>query len=121
VSIPSIHQFLGYLMPTVAAIGFVLSLFARQPESGARRYSLVFLRIFVILLSIQWLLGVINYFMFPAGARPSLVHPLWMTVVVAAVHILAGRARRDPASGWGLTTGTFVGSAVLIWIGLGLV
>lgn len=120
-SIPLIHQFLGESLVTVAVIGLLVTLFAKEPHSGARRLSLLVLRLFVILLSIQWLLGLINYFFFPAGARPSLAHPLLMTLVVAAAHILAGRSRKSPGSQRGVAAAMFAGSAVLMWVGMGLV
>lgn len=120
-SIPMIHQFLGESLVTLAVLGLVATLFAKDPNSGARRLSLTVLRLFIILLSIQWLLGVINYFLYPAGARPSLAHPLLMTAVVAASHMLGGRARKSASAGQSLAAGTFAGSAVLMWIGMGLV
>lgn len=120
-SIPIIHQFLGESLVTLAVLGLLATLFAKDPNGGARRLSITVLRLFIILISIQWLLGVITYFMFPAAARPSLAHPLLMTAVVAVSHILGGRARRDASAAQGLAAGVFVGSAVLMWIGMGLV
>lgn len=120
-SIPMIHQFLGESLVTLAVLGLLATVFAKDPNGGARRLSLTVLRVFIILISIQWLLGVINYFTFPAAARPGLAHPLLMTAVVAASHIFGGKARKDASSAQGLAAGVFIGSAVLMWIGMGLV
>lgn len=120
-SIPLIHQFLGESLVTLAVLGLIATLFAKDPGGGARRLSLTVLRLFIILLSIQWLLGVINYFMFPAGARPSLAHPLLMTAVVAVSHILGGKARKETTAAQGMAASVFAGSAVLMWLGMRLV
>jgi|GEM_PF-3546374 len=116
-----IHRFLGESLVTLSVLGLLLTLFIKDSGGGTHRYSLIALRLFVVLLSLQWLLGVINYFQFPAGARPSLAHPLIMTAVVAVAHILSGKVKQAPASGRGLAMGTFLGAAVLMWVGMGLV
>lgn len=120
-SISLIHQYLGESLVTVAVLGLIAALFAKDPDGGARRLTLIALRVFIILLSLQWLLGVINYFTFPAGARPGLAHPLLMTVVVAAAHILGGKARKEASVAQAMAAGVFAGSAVLMWLGMRLV
>lgn len=120
-SIALIHKYLGESLITLSILGLLITLFVKGPEGGTHRLAQIALRLLVILLSLQWLLGVINYFTIPAVARPSLAHPLIMTVVVAASHILAGKAKSAPASGKGIMVGIFVGAAVLMWIGMGMV
>lgn len=120
-SISLIHQFLGESLVTLAIIGLLTAVFAKDPSGGTHRFVHIALRIFAVLLSIQWLLGVINYFQFPAAARPSLAHPLLMTAVVAAVHIASGKVKEKPAVGRALAMGVFAGAAVLMWAGMGLV
>jgi len=116
-----VHQFLGESLITLSIVGLLITLFLKESGGGMHRASLIALRIWVILLSVQWLLGVITYFAYPAGARPSLAHPLLMTAVVAAAHMLAGKVRKAPETGRNLAMGAFADAAVLMWIGIQLV
>lgn len=120
-SIALIHRFLGESLVTLAVLGLIAALLARDPNGGARRLTLVALRLFIGLLSLQWLLGVINYFTIPAAVRPSLAHPLLMTLVVAASHMLGGKARQEPTAAQAMSAAVFAGSAVLMWLGMRLV
>lgn len=116
-----IHRFLGESLVTVALIGLLLSLFAKAPGSKARRGSLILGRVFAGLIDLQWLLGVISYFAIPAAARPSLMHPLVMTVMVVAFHIYFRRLQREePANQWPFVA-CYLGAWLLIFVGIQVV
>jgi len=98
-----IHRYLGETLVALVLIGLLLALGAKDPAGGLRRGALGVGRILVMLLSLQWLLGIINFFSLPAEVRPGWGHPVIMTLVVALGHMAMGRARKDPkASHWRL-------------------
>lgn len=112
-----IHRYLGETLFTVALVGLVLSLFAKSPASGARRGALIFGRAFAGLIDLQWLLGVISYFGRPAAARPSLMHPLIMTLMVVGFHLYFRRLQRqEPANQWPFVA-AYLGAWLLIYVG----
>ncbi len=113
-----LHRYIGESLMAVALISVLLALFARDPNSAMRRTALIAGRVLVIVLSVQWLLGIINYFALPAEVRGSLLHPIWMTAVVAFVHIFMGKVRKAPDfSQWGLV-GLYAVTFVGIFLGI---
>lgn len=117
--IQQIHAILGETLRGIAVLGFLVALFARDPDGGGRRATIVFLRLFAIVLSIQWLIGIVNYFQLPAAARPSLAHPLIMTVAVALVHIISSKAKKKVGFGYGPILATTALATALISYGIG--
>lgn len=113
-----VHRYLGESLMTVALISVLLALLAKEPASGLRRASLIAGRVLVVLLSLQWLLGIINYFSLPAALRGSLVHPILMTAVVAFVHIFMGKVRKDPEFGRLKLVGLYAVTFAAIFVGI---
>jgi len=114
----SIHRILGFMLFLVAIAGVLVSLFAKAPGSGPRRGALVLGRVFAGLIDLQWLLGVIGFFALPAASRPSLWHPLLMTVMAVGFHVYLRRLHKEePANQWPLVAG-YVGAWLLIFIGM---
>lgn len=118
-AITLIHRIVGESIVWLPIIGLIAAFFIKdsQGEGGARKTVLIVGRILVVLLSIQWLLGVINYFTFPGDVRPSLIHPILMTLLVAGVHIAMGRARRDADFGKAGFIGLYAVTAAAIIVG----
>ena len=116
----TIHRFLGESLPTIAVITAVLALFAVDPKSTVTRVAWIVARILGVLLTIQWLVGVINYFSLPAATRPSLAHPLLMTVVVAAYHPVSRRIEKLGGAPRLPLLALLAATAILIWIAIGL-
>ena len=116
----TIHRFLGESLPTIAVITAVLALFAVDPKSTVTRVAWIVARILGVLLTIQWLVGVINYFSLPAATRPSLAHPLLMTVVVAAYHPVSRRIQKLGGAPRLPLLALLAATAILIWIAIGL-
>ncbi len=117
----TIHRYLGESLVTIAVIGALLALFSTDPKSGVTRAAWIVVRIFGVLISVQWLLGIINYFMLPSAVRPSLAHPILMTLIVAAFHPAQRRVQKlDGAPRWPML-GLLAVTAILLWIGIGLV
>lgn len=97
----SAHNMLGETLSGLAIIGLIVALFARDPRGGARRATAAFLRLFAIVLSVQWLLGIINFIgVRQLGSMVSWTHPIIMTIVVALAHIVSGRVRKSPDFGY---------------------
>ena len=119
-TIATLHRYLGESLVTIAFIGAVLGLFASDPKGGVAKAAWIVVRVFGVLISIQWLLGIINYFMLPAAVRPSLAHPLLMTLIVAAFHPAQRRLQKLEGSPRWPLVGLLAVTAVLIWIGIGL-
>lgn len=119
--VSTLHRYLGESLVTIAIIGAILALLASDPKSTITRATWIVTRIFGILLSVQWLLGVINYFSLPSAVRPGLAHPILMTLAVAAFHPIQRRLEKSGASPrWGLL-GLLALTAALIWIAIGWV
>ena len=113
-----IHRYLGETLFIGAVVGALVSLFAKAPGSGARRGAFILGRVFAGLIDLQWLLGVISYFALPAAIRPSLIHPLLMTVMAVGFHVYLRRLQKEePANQWPLVAG-YVGAWLLIFIGI---
>ena len=114
----TLHRFVGESLITIAVVGAVA---AALTSGGGTLYraAQILGRVLVALLDLQWLLGVINYFGLPAGARPSLAHPVVMTVAVVVAHVLLKRAQQGSGR-WGLA-GVHAVTAVLLIVGYQLV
>lgn len=119
-SMTAIHRVLGESLVTIAIIGALLGVFSTDPKSGVARAAWSVVRVFGVLISIQWLLGIINYFSLPMAVRPSLAHPILMTVVVAAFHPAQRRLQKLSGSPRWPLVGLLVATAILLWIGIGL-
>lgn len=116
-----LHRYIGESLVTIAILGALLGLFATDPKSSVARAAWVFVRLFGVLISIQWLLGIVNYFTLPAAVRPTLAHPILMTVIVAAFHPLQSRLQKLESSPRWPLVGLLAGTAVLLWVGISLV
>ena len=117
----TIHRYLGESLVTIAVITAILAAFAADPKSTVTKVTWAVARILGVLLTIQWLIGVINYFTLPAAVRPSLAHPIVMTIVVAAYHPVTRRIQKlGGAPRWPLLA-VLAATAILIWIGISLV
>lgn len=116
-----VHRVLGFMLSLVSIAGVLVSLFAKSPGSGARRGALILGRAFSGLIDLQWLLGVIGYFALPAAGRPSLAHPLLMTLMAVGFHVYLRRLQKEePSSQWPLVAG-YVGAWLLIFVGIRVV
>lgn len=119
--INGIHHMLGQTILGIALIGVIVALFARDPNGGARRAAAVFSRLFAVVLSIQWILGLIVFLSRASFSFAALAHPIIMTVVVALAHIVSGRVNKDRRFGYGPLLGMMVLMLVAIYFGIGAV
>lgn len=92
-TIAPIHRYLGETMLLVALVGVILAIVGLVRKKELKRTERIFAIVYSILLDVQLVLGIIFYFLLPAPARPTILHPIVMLLAVVVVH--AGRAWRN--------------------------
>jgi len=93
-SIIVLHRLIGETLLFAAAAGLAVSLAATDSRRPWQRAAAALMKLYGILIGIQWLLGWIGYFGSPSEARPSLYHPIIMTVLLGFYHARQARLGR---------------------------
>jgi hypothetical protein len=112
-----IHRYLGETMLLVAIIGVVLAIVGLVRKQVLEKPENVFAMVYSGLLDLQVVLGFLFFFLLPGPGRPTILHPILMTLAAVMVH--AGRAWRgspSPTRHWA-QLGIYGASLMLIFAG----